>query len=132
MPNHVLAPLGLSEAERSELMSLASRPKTAQALALRARIILACAEGGQNKAVAAQLGVERQTAGKWRQRFVEHRIDGLRDEPRSGAPRTIDDDAVLSNPGQGIDDAVLGAQGKGAAGYDANPSPLAASSAATI
>lgn len=91
MGSPVLAPLELSEAERSELMSLASRRKTAQALALRARIVLACAEGGQNKAVAAELGLDRQTVGKWRRRFVEHRVDGLHDEPRSGAPRTIDD-----------------------------------------
>lgn len=91
MGNPVLVPLELSEAERSELMSLASRRKTAQALALRAKVVLACAQGGQNKAVAAQLGLQRQTVGKWRRRFVEHRIAGLHDEPRSGAPRTIDD-----------------------------------------
>ena len=91
MGSSVLAPLDLSEAERSELMSLVSRRKTAQALALRARIVLACAEGGQNKVIAAQLGLDRQTVGKWRHRFVEHRVDGLHDEPRSGTPRTIDD-----------------------------------------
>jgi transposase len=91
MGSSVLAPLELSQAERSELMSLASRRKTAQALALRARIVLACAEGGQNKVVAAQLGLDRQTVGKWRRRFVEHRVDGLHDEPRSGTPRTIED-----------------------------------------
>ncbi len=70
---------------------MASRRKTAQALALRARIVLACAEGGQNKAVAARLGLDRQTVGKWRRRSVEHRMDGLHDEPRAGAPRTIED-----------------------------------------
>jgi transposase len=91
MGNPVLARLELSEAERSELRSLASRRSTAQALAQRARIILACAAGGANKTVAAQLGLGRQTVGKWRQRFVEQRLDGLRDEPRSGAPRTIED-----------------------------------------
>src|SRR5690606_2276414 len=91
MGSPVLTPLVLSEAERSELMSLASRRKTAQALALRARIVLACAEGGQNKAVAAQLGLERQTVGKWRRRFIEQRGEGLRDGRRSGAPRTIED-----------------------------------------
>lgn len=91
MGSSVLAPLELSQAERSELMSLSSRRKTAQALALRARIVLACAEGGQNKVVAAQLGLDRQTVGKWRRRFVEHRVDGLHDEPRSGTPRTIED-----------------------------------------
>jgi transposase len=86
-----LAVLELSEAERSELRSLANRRNTAQALALRARIVLACAEGGQNKVVAARLGLDRQTVGKWRRRFLEHRLDGLRDEPRSGTPRTIED-----------------------------------------
>jgi transposase len=83
--------LALSEAERAELSSLANRRNTAQALALRARIVLACAEGGQNKVIAARLGVDRQTVGKWRRRFLEHRLDGLRDEPRSGTPRTIED-----------------------------------------
>ena len=91
MGSSVLAPLDLSEAERAELMSLASRRKTAQALALRARIVLACADGGQNKVIAARLGLQRQTVGKWRRRFVEQRVDGLHDEPRSGTPRTIED-----------------------------------------
>jgi transposase len=86
-----LAPLILSDEERLELRALAARRKTAQALAQRARIVLACAEGGQNKEVAARLGVVKATVGKWRRRFVEQRVDGLRDEPRSGAPRTIDD-----------------------------------------
>jgi transposase len=86
-----LAALVLSEMERSELKSLAARRNTAQALALRARIILSSAEGHQNKAVAARLQVDKATVGKWRRRFVEQRLDGLRDEPRSGAPRTIDD-----------------------------------------
>ena len=81
----------LTEAERLELTSLSVRRNTAQALALRARIVLACAEGEQNKRVAAALAVDVNTVGKWRRRFAEYRIDGLRDEPRSGAPRTIDD-----------------------------------------
>jgi transposase len=91
MAGRRLAPLILSDEERSELTSLASRRKTAQALALRARIVLGCAEGGQNKDVAARLRLDSATVGKWRRRFVEHRVDGLRDEPRSGAPRTIED-----------------------------------------
>lgn len=86
-----LSALVLSEAERSDLTSLAARRNTAQALALRARIVLGCAEGRQNKEVAARLGVDKATVGKWRRRFVEQRLDGLRDEPRSGTPRTIDD-----------------------------------------
>jgi transposase len=91
MAGRQLVPLILSDDERSELKALASRRKTAQALALRARIVLACAEGSQNKEVAAKLGVDQATVGKWRRRFGERRMDGLRDEPRSGAPRTIDD-----------------------------------------
>jgi transposase len=91
MGSPILAVLELSDEERAELTSLAARRSTAQALALRARIILACADGGQNKVIGARLGLDRQTVGKWRQRFIEDRVDGLRDEPRSGAPRTIDD-----------------------------------------
>jgi transposase len=91
MAGRQLAPLVLNEEERSELKSLAARRKTAQALALRARIVLACAEGGQNKDIAAEMELDRATVGKWRRRFVQHRVDGLHDDPRSGAPRTIDD-----------------------------------------
>ena len=86
-----LAALVLSAAERSELTALATRRKTAQALALRARLVLGCAAGAENKAVAAYLRVAPSTVGKWRRRFVERRMDGLHDEPRCGAPRTIDD-----------------------------------------
>jgi transposase len=83
--------LEISEAERAELTSLTSRRSTAQALALRARIVLDCAEGAQNKVVAARLGLKSDTVGKWRRRFAEHRLEGLRDEPRSGTPRTLED-----------------------------------------
>lgn len=81
----------LTDAERSVLESYVSRRRTAQALALRARIILRCAEGGHDGAVADELRVERSTIGKWRRRFAEKRLDGLHDEPRPGAPRTIMD-----------------------------------------
>ena len=91
MASRILPSLDLSAAERGELTSLAARRNTAQALALRARIVLACAEGAQTKDVAARLQVDKKTVAKWRRRFVEHRLDGLRDEPRSGTPRTIDD-----------------------------------------
>ena len=86
--------LVLTEAERKELAALTLRRKTAQALALRARIILACADGMANKEVAARQRVTQQTVGKWRTRFVEDRLDGLLDAPRPGTPRTIDDDRV--------------------------------------
>jgi transposase len=91
MGGRYLPALEIGEAERAELVSLASRRSTAQALALRARIVLGCSEGEQNKAVAGRLGVCENTVGKWRRRFAEHRLDGLRDEPRSGTPRTLED-----------------------------------------
>jgi len=70
------------------------RRSTAQGLALRARIVLACAQGGSNLAVAARLGVNRGTVSKWRARFLRDRLDGLPDEPRPGVPRTITDAQV--------------------------------------
>jgi transposase len=81
----------LSDGERSELQALVRRQGTAQALAWRARIVLLAAEGRINKAIAAALGVGQHTVGKWRTRFAEARLDGLSDEPRPGAPRTIGD-----------------------------------------
>ena len=87
-------PLVLTMNERATLQQWARRPKTAQALAQRARIILACAEGQPNKAVAHAIRVAQQTVCKWRQRFVTQRLDGLLDEPRPGAPRTVTDAAV--------------------------------------
>ena len=89
-----LPALELDDAERVELKALTSRLKTGQALALRARIILACAQGGENWEVAARLAIDKDTVGKWCRRFIEHRIDGLRDAPRSGAPRTIEDGRI--------------------------------------
>ena len=77
--------LSLTDDERETLKQWARRPKTSQALAQRARIILACAEGKSNTTVAARLGVIKQTVGKWRTRFLNKRLDGLLDEPRPGA-----------------------------------------------
>jgi len=89
-----LEPLVLSDAERRTLENWAKRRKTAQGLALRARIVLACADGGPNIAVAARLGISRGTVTKWRTRFLARRLDGLGDEPRPGVPRTITDAQV--------------------------------------
>ena len=89
-----LAELVVSDDEREILERWARRPTTAQALALRCRIVLACAEGLSNVEVADRLGVNRMTVGKWRSRFVSDRLDGLHDEPRPGGPRSIGDDDV--------------------------------------
>ncbi len=83
------APLELTEQERDQLQRWARRRKSSQALALRSRIVLACALGSDNKSVAAALGCAQATVGKWRARFVEHRLDGLIDEERPGRPPSI-------------------------------------------
>ena len=70
------------------------RRKTEQAVALRARIVLACADGADNNAVAGRLKVTKQTVSKWRNRFVKYRREGLLDARRSGTPRTIEDERV--------------------------------------
>jgi len=89
-----LEPLVLSEGERRTLENWVKRRSTAQGLALRARIVLACAQGGSNLAVAARLGVNRKTVTRWRARFLRERLDGLTDDPRPGVPRTITDAQV--------------------------------------
>ena len=83
--------LVLTREERESLERWARGPTTAQALAQRARIVLRCATGASNQAVARELGATRLTVGRWRQRFVTKRLDGLLDEPRPGAPRKITD-----------------------------------------
>ena len=85
------ARLVVAPSERETLERWTRRRKTAQALALRARIILRCATGCTNMVVAQDVGVTHQTVGKWRARFVERRLDGLLDEPRPGTPRRLSD-----------------------------------------
>jgi transposase len=102
--------LNLSEAERTELRRLLRRRGVGQALAQRIRVVLACAEpGATNLGVAAALGVSRQTAATWRRRFARHRLEGLVDAPRSGAPRTIDDEAVERLVALTLEEAPQGA-----------------------
>jgi transposase len=84
----------LSDEERETLQRWARRPNSAQALALRCRIVLACAEGATSNEVARRVGVNQATVCKWRGRFVTRRLEGLADEPRPGAARTITDDEV--------------------------------------
>jgi transposase len=86
--------LVLSTEERQSLERLIRRRKSAQQFAMRARIVLACADGRSNQEVARELRLKPQTIGKWRARFVRDRLDGLLDEPRSGAPRAVSDDQV--------------------------------------
>ena len=86
--------LVLAPPERRELQRLVRRRKTSQSHALRAQIVLSCAKGIDNRDVAEELGISPQTVGKWRRRFIDHRLDGLYDEPRPGGPRKIDDEAV--------------------------------------
>jgi transposase len=94
MPDPKAPDVVLSDDERETLERWARRPNSAQALALRCWIVLACAEGDTSTAVAEDLVLHVSTVRKWRKRFVEARLDGLHDELRPGAPRTIGDDDV--------------------------------------
>lgn len=86
-----IAELRVTQGERGGLEAWCRRPKSAQALAQRARIILLCADKRSNTEVAAQLHITKQTVGKWRKRFLDRRLDGLLDEPRPGTPRKLSD-----------------------------------------
>ena len=86
--------LVVTEMERRELVRLTKRAHVNRALAFRARLVLACTDAVPNTAVARRRRTSNATVGKWRTRFIERRLDGLYDEPRIGAPRTISDEAV--------------------------------------
>src|SRR3954453_9269872 len=94
MPSSVLSPVALSVAERAQLVSWTRRRTSAQALALRSRIVSLAADGLSNVEIAKHLGVQRNTVAKWRARFLAHRLEGLTDEPRPAQPRKISDAQV--------------------------------------
>lgn len=94
MPGPKPLPLGLFDHERRVLRGWLRKRTASQALALRSRIVLACAEGRPNAQVADDLGISRETVRKWRSRFAADRLEGLVDRPRSGAPRRISDEQV--------------------------------------
>jgi transposase len=89
-----MAELVMTGEEEAALERWARRPKSAQALAMRSKIVLNCAKGKSNTMVAEELGITKQTVGKWRARFLERRLDGLLDEPRPGTPRKVGDEEV--------------------------------------
>ena len=94
MPSPILEPISLSDEERETLERWSRRPKSTQALALRCRVVLLAAENKNNTHVARDLGTGVAAARKWRARFLVDGLEGLHDEPRPGAPRSIGDDDV--------------------------------------
>src|SRR3954454_19001560 len=94
MPSPFAVPIELTAEERAQLEAWERRRTSAQALALRSRIVLAAAEGPNNSEIARDLGVAVSSVRKWRNRFAAHRLDGLTDEPRPGQPRKISDAKV--------------------------------------
>jgi transposase len=102
------AEMYLSVEERQVLEGWTRRRKTSQARALRARIVLACADGGSNTEVAVALRVSRATVAKWRSRFLVGRLQGLDDAPRPGAPRKITDEQVALVISKTLEEKGLG------------------------
>lgn len=84
----------ITDSQRAELMRLTKRAHVNRAVAFRARVVLACADGTTDKDIARRVRTTKTTVAKWRVRFVARRLAGLYDEPRVGAPRTVSDDAV--------------------------------------
>jgi transposase len=101
--------LVITDVERQALESMAHRARTAPLLARRARLVLACGAGLDNTTVARKLRLSQPTVGRWRQRFIDKRIDGLLDEPRPGAPRTITDAQVEDIVVRTLESAPAGA-----------------------
>jgi transposase len=94
VPTPIAAVVVLTDAERAQLVSWSRRATSANAIALRSRIVLAAADGLGNTAIAEKLGIAVGTARKWRARFLTDRLEGVLDEPRPGRPRTVSDDQV--------------------------------------
>lgn len=99
----------IEERDRERLEEWARRPKTAQALALRARIVLRAGEGLDSVQIARELGVHPDTTRKWRGRFVERGVDGLLDEPRPGQPRKLTDTQIEAVIRRTLEGKPLGA-----------------------
>ena len=89
-----LTPFTVTREEEEQLLAWSRRPKTAQALAMRSRVVLLAAKGNSNTAIARQLAVTLPTVGKWRQRYLDQGLDGLVDEPRPGTSRKLSDKDV--------------------------------------
>src|SRR5579871_2668637 len=90
----IARPIILTEEEHLSLELLTRRVRSSRPLALRARIVLECAQGRSNLEVSHKLHIHEQTVGHWRKRFLKKRVDGLLDEPRPGAPRKMSDEQV--------------------------------------
>src|ERR687898_128840 len=97
------AELSLAHDEREQLLRWSRRARSSQALALRSKIVLSCAEGLDNKSVAAKLGCAEATVGKWRRRFVAKRLDGLLDEARPRGPRRLHGEEIEQVPGGALE-----------------------------